>query len=390
MKSLLPTLGVLSLAATVSAQVGSLATNNASFDLYSIPAGPTEDAPRIRFTGDPGTTSSAAFSFWWFYRVVGDTRETTFNSSGGQITQTTFTSPKRGQIKWTNVDGRGFDANYIITIQDDSPTSAVNSHMMTLRNNTASPLQIELFAYADIDECGTASGDTASGTTGSHLVVDASCGGPGTEFGGIGATNYLVGSWPTVLDTLVDGAAADLPNTGLPYSLPAGGDYTGAMQFSLTIAPGEIGHALAAISHGTTLPNCGAVASSVSFGVPTPGAGGAPLIYADTLPVVSSAAELVMENMPPGASIVLLYGSQPLVFPTGVPVFGITLYVTPLGTSPLVADANGERRLLLPLPLQSVGICNQNFYFQTLVADPTSGTAFGLSQSAALQWLIGQ
>ena len=74
----------------------------------------------------------------------------------------------------------------------------------------AGPITIDLFAYCDIDHCDYASNDTAAGTPDRHTISDSGCA-TDAEFFGVLPDHYVVGNWPTVLNSLVDGAARSKP-----------------------------------------------------------------------------------------------------------------------------------------------------------------------------------
>jgi hypothetical protein len=260
---------------------------------------------------------------------------------------------------------------------------------MTVQNDTAAPLTIDLFAYCDVDHCGTANGDSASGTPDRHTISDAGCAAADVEFFGVQPSHYMVGDWPNVLDALVDNAAGDLPDAGLPYTAAA--DYTGAMQFtSPTLLPGERFHAVAAISHGYAFVFCGTIASTRNYGVGLAGAGGVPTITASTEAVVGSNLIFTIANAPPGANGALFYGESQIFGDAGFNVFGLNFYVA-VNVEPIIADPNGVVRLQLNLPIRSNGLCGQRFHFNAFFQDPTSpASPFPLINSDVLEFTIGQ
>lgn len=375
----------LSCVATATAQ-GAISNANVSYELFGIPTAATgfgSDAPRIQFTAD-AAAGNVAHSFWWYYRVAGDTNESAFNSSGGQIVRNTFVN-KTGTLEWADVDGRGFSATSLTTVASESATTGAVVHVMTVRNDGVAPLTIDLFAYCDLDHCATTPGDSAAGTAERHAVSNPSCLAD-TEFYGVQPDHYTVGTWPTVLDQLVDGAASTLSDTGLPYGP---GDYSAAMQFtSPVLQPGESFLAIAAISHGSTFTDCGVSASWRNFGNALGGAGGAPTLTATTAAVVGSNLIFAVDNAPPSANGVLLYGNIKLNGDLGFNLFGLDFYVAQFSES-AGSDVNGQLRLQLDLPLKSTGLCGQTFTFQFFFSDATSPAAIPLVHTDALEFTIG-
>lgn len=386
MKTTVSALAVsLLVASHAAAQVGSISRGQTSYDLFTIPSSPTGDAPRINFQPDP-SIRSVAYSAWWYYRIAGDASESALNDSGGQLTDASFAG-RTMLLRWDDVDSRGISALYAASLHETGPLAGSLVHTLTIQNNTAAPIDFSLFGYADLDGCSTPGFDTASGTPERHDVTDSACG-VDAEFFGIDPTNYQVGSWPTVLDELVDGSPTTLANTGLPYT---SGDYTGAMEWVVTqLQPGDTHTSLFAISYDYAYVDCGSRADQSIFGTPIADSVlGPPVTTPIAPPTVGTAGQFRFSNANPGATGVLLFGNTLLAGTAGIPVFGINLYVNPLGSTPMTFDANGEFRLSPGLPLQSAGICGFNFYFQGLIVSPNCPSTFNICSTEVVEWLIG-
>jgi len=99
-------------------------------------------------------------------------------------------------------------------------------------------LDLVFYAYFDLDLEGDFGNDLATGGVGGFRVVDGATGfdlGVGSSSA---ADHYQVAAFPNVqvvLDALQGAGAADLPDTGAPFGP---GDFTGALQFDFSIAPG--------------------------------------------------------------------------------------------------------------------------------------------------------
>jgi len=99
-------------------------------------------------------------------------------------------------------------------------------------------LDLAFYAYFDLDLEGSFGNDLATGGIGGFRVADAATGfdlGVGSS---TAAGHYQVASFPFVqdaLDAMQGTGAANLPDTGAPFGP---GDFTGALQFDFSVAPG--------------------------------------------------------------------------------------------------------------------------------------------------------
>ena len=179
-------------------------------------------------------TTDHMFENSWYFRIVGDNDESFFPGP----TSSNF-SGNTATLDWTDVNGRGFSAQLISTVVDGGGGALAQvTHQLTLTNlNPQVTLQIEVFAYLDLDLTNTSTEDEGQLLSNPDLMeqfdVDTNF-----EFGGVGAgafqvtdTQDGVGSLRTLF---TDGLATALNGSGLPFG-PA--DMEGAFQWSAAIAP---------------------------------------------------------------------------------------------------------------------------------------------------------
>lgn len=184
------------------------------------------DAANTNFTGASG--GDDLFENWWFFRLPGDTREFPFPDPDSAIYSgdtVTFT--------WANVSGRGFSAELVETVSDGGGPSGSVLSTMTITELSNTPLNIDVFAFADIDIGGSFGGDSATltGTDFMSLTDGADTG----EYraGGPDAAQAVSFDDPAGLDAILsDDALDDLDNSGFPFG-PA--DFTGAFQWTLSL-----------------------------------------------------------------------------------------------------------------------------------------------------------
>jgi hypothetical protein len=181
------------------------------------------------FPNGAGTTDHL-FQNWWWYRVSGAPSETpmtwppTTQSYVGS-TATLGGTGASGQFSWELeielTDGAG-------------PSQAAVVEWMSITNNTADPLSLSLFNYADFDINGSAASDSA--TLISPTEMEITDGADFARFAGVDADAWQVTPWSTLRGQLLDGGVTDLAGTGLPFGP---GDFTGAFQWNLEIAAGD-------------------------------------------------------------------------------------------------------------------------------------------------------
>ncbi len=227
------------------AQSGGVLTNGNA--IYSISNGPTtigSAGPTATFR--PEGAVDHLDQNWWWYSVVGDTRERPFGEYGGPVISggMTATSSFSGDTAILTFTESRFTATYTMTLVDGAtPGSARLNQSFLVTNLTNGTLNLSLFNYVDYDLNGksnTASDEDSSIATlvspGLIQNVDA---GTVALFQGDNPTFYQVTEYSNLLSWLQDGAlingTGDLNNTGLPFGPE---DFTAAMQWDLVIAQG--------------------------------------------------------------------------------------------------------------------------------------------------------
>jgi hypothetical protein len=193
------------------------------------------------------------FQSWWWYRVDGETSETSFaDGLPGFIEYFGDTASFQG----TEPNGLGYLMTWVVDDEAGTLTSTVR-----VTNTGDDPVVVNLFHYADLDLAGTIGSDEAvqTGPTSMNVFDD----GVEVEYTGEGADLWMAGNFPSVRDLLTDNAADDLDNTGLAFGP---GDFSGAFQWqNRTIGAGQT------LSFSATLdaipsPGGGALFAAVGLG----------------------------------------------------------------------------------------------------------------------------
>jgi len=170
------------------------------------------------------------FSNWWWYRVAGDSAETIMPPP-----DTESYDGDTATLTWNDVDGRGlFDAQLEVLILSFPPGSFLLQGF-TVQNISGGNLDLQVFAYTDMDLDGSAANDSASAAAGPPSqgidIVDVSLGG----VLGYYSDAYRVDAFSIVRDALNDAVIDDFADTGLPFGP---GDYTGAFQWGWVLPSG--------------------------------------------------------------------------------------------------------------------------------------------------------
>jgi len=200
---------------------------------YTVEAFHFDSSPAASFRGasSPGTTDHVFEAGWW-YRVAGDGAEKFLPVPDAQ----TYTGDV-ATLTWNDVDGRGFSAVKVLTVVDTGGPSGYVQTDLTLTNNTASPLGIDLFHMFDPSLAGTFGNDSAT-LVSANDHIRATDGGDATtcEYRGIGAGAFLVRSFGIgdVASELSDADPDDFNNSGLPFGP---GDFTAGFQWTTVVIP---------------------------------------------------------------------------------------------------------------------------------------------------------
>ena len=237
--------------------IGSITSGDVTFAYTDFGQG-TGNTTNTDFIG--AATGDQMYESWWFFRVSGDGAETAFAAPDLED----YSLGDYASLDWTDVAGRGlFDANLNVAVFDGG---AVGGNLFQEMNITATvPLTLELFHYTDFDLLSSPGNDSASlDFVGADIQMTITEGVTSTSFIGYGADNYAVTSWRQLLNRLTNGNVTNLTDTGLPFGP---GDFTGAYQWSLTLAAGETATVLT--QFGTDAP----LLPPTAMPTPEPGTG---------------------------------------------------------------------------------------------------------------------
>lgn len=233
---------VLLLALTAAAPTLAQGTITSGDAVFVRGATPWDSSPAADLRGvSPPLTRDHLFEAGWWFRVAGDTREFSFPAPDNQSYVGDLS-----QIGWSDVAGRGlFSAQESTQVVDSRPSYGrasgyVRMNMVITNLSGSSPLEIELFHFADIDVDGF-------GSDSAHLVEWSPAGNIHlTDPSGNFAQYLAAGGWAgymvtpfganDVAEQLSDASITDFGNTGLPF---AAADFVGGWQYSLTIPPGQ-------------------------------------------------------------------------------------------------------------------------------------------------------
>jgi len=139
---------------------------------------------------------------------------------------------------------------------------------LQITNTGLSELTIDIFHYTDLDLGGSFGDDLATLVPNASAIElalsDASVTAP---LVGYGADRYQVTTWRSLLNDLTDRNVDDLDDTGAPFAVGSGADFTGAFQWTRTLDVGATDDFL--VQFGS---NTAPLAPSASL-VPEPGPG---------------------------------------------------------------------------------------------------------------------
>jgi len=190
----------------------------------STGTGPLADMKTLGASG-----ADHVFQNWWWYRVEGvDTREfaladATSGSWVGNTGTINYTLPNFSAVLTYVVTDTGTNAGRVVT-------------SLVVRNTTANPITVHLYNYHDFDLQPNL-GDDQAILTGPNSIRVFDVGGTiRGQYIGTGASAYAVAAFATLRDLLTNTAVNTLGNTGLPFGP---GDFTGAFQWDVTLAPDQ-------------------------------------------------------------------------------------------------------------------------------------------------------
>jgi hypothetical protein len=221
---------VIALTPSVWAQTGTITDGTATFAW----TGSTTTEGQADFSAGGG---DYVYQNWWWFRVEGGTAETPLPWAGWTPPGPDVESYTGGTATLGWDDGLApfgdFTAELAVTIDEVAAgVSATVVEAMTITNTGSDRLRLSLFNYLDVDVMDS-SDDTAELVAPNHMrIADED---EYVEFLGVGADAYQVLPWNDLLAMLQDGAVTDLDSTGLPFGP---GDFSGAFQWDLELAPG--------------------------------------------------------------------------------------------------------------------------------------------------------
>lgn len=175
-----------------------------------------------------GGGPDSVFNDWWWFRGVNDTREFAIANA----TSRTLVGGN-GVVYGYNVAGLDGELSYTMT--QPVANSARVDQRWVLRNNTSAPIKVDMFHYIDFDLNGATSNTASLTTPNNRMLVEHVASGTTADWWGVGAHSYQVTSFATLRGLLTNTVVNNLNNTGLPFGP---GDYTGAYQWTLQVAPG--------------------------------------------------------------------------------------------------------------------------------------------------------
>ncbi|HEB53797.1 MAG TPA: hypothetical protein ENI87_11145 [bacterium] len=352
------------LAAAVPAQL-TLTSGNLVFE-SADPAVASHSPRALDLLSDP-LQIDHGYEHWWFYRLAGDTREYSLRDVGG-LGGGALNS-EHGDRDFFDVDGRGLlKASLDFDAYSAGPTSGLVVSRLTVMNTSAAPLTLDTFCYTDLDIAGTAGDDLVTGDGESHLVTDST--GVLIEVRGIGANASQVGNYPSVRSLLTNAALDDLNNT-LP---PLTGDYTGAFQWTATLAPFEQRTFTVLLAANTP--------ANVPPAVEHYGAGNGSHFetFATELPLQDLTQprtfSVRMKGALPNSEYRIITGLDPWMPQPFVP--GIDLWVLPPSIIAVYGgftDASGEAAVTYQLP-NSAYLTGISTYHQCFHVDPAAPNGF--------------
>jgi hypothetical protein len=195
-------------------------------------------AASLRGLGSAGPNH--LFSNWWWYRVAGDTQETSFRLDAAPNAPTRTVAAPTIVTSWPNVAGRNlFSAVLTNTLVSTGTSTGYLVNQLVVTNTSAAPLTIDIFAYADIDTNGSNVANDCYGNDRSQYVERTASLTAASEYYCDGADATMVTPWLTTtagaLPFLLSNTTVD-NLTGWTGTL-LNADCNGAFQWNRTIAP---------------------------------------------------------------------------------------------------------------------------------------------------------
>jgi hypothetical protein len=387
MRTLVSLAAAAASAATASAQLvtGTITDANAVYEHASFATGIGSALGSTSFRGNGPTAPDQVYQTIWLWRLDADPREYVFHNGAAQGALSSVYTTNRVVHSWADVDLRGLAATRDVQVFSAGPGAGFAVDKMTVTNNTGAPILLNLFAYVDIDVCGTPAGDSAVANPNNNKIsiTDPGCTTVMEAFAP-GADHYELGIYPALRARLVDALFDNLTDTGLPFG-PA--DVTGAWQWqSRQVAPGASLTAYVVLALDRVHSGCVSVARASTYGAGKPGTNGVPLFDTTVLPLLGRTANLTVTSGLAGSAPFFILGAAAANIP--FPPFG-TILVDPNGAALFGGapfDASHESRTPIGIP-NSPFLCSTAVNVQAFIADPAATGS--VSHTDGLIWLLG-
>jgi hypothetical protein len=195
--------------------------------------------------GGPGQLDHLFQNFFW-YRGPGDSREYALSTMVGSSPIQSNQVHLIYEEPINNGATAGALSFFITYTLNEMPMVFGQPHALlridlTVQNNTAGNITVNVFSYNDLDLNGSSAGDTVlvGSVNNRYVQVIRDSGLTRAQASYVGSpaafTHFQVGTFPSVRDVLSNASANTLSDS--PLSLGPG-DYSGAMQWTMTLGTG--------------------------------------------------------------------------------------------------------------------------------------------------------
>lgn len=379
----------LALAAPVLSQANTAVTLTVGNMVYSQqPLLTTNAYVDASMMGQGAASPDHLFSNWWYYRVAGDTQETSFRLDAAPNAPTRVVSAPTIVTTWPNVAGRGlFSAVLTNILVSTSATTGYLVNQMSITNTTNAPLAIDMFSYVDIDTNGSNVANDCFGDGRSQYVERQASLTYQGEFYCPDADTSMVTAWltttPGMLPFILTNTTLD-NLTAFPGTL-LNADCAGAFQWTRTIpANGTMNFtSYVAVMSARPLQSL--------YGTAGPGTPGLPVIGASARAIVAPAVglrsfQVTLSNARATSLAVLISNFTQ----AALPLAGLQIWVDPNGAATFlgVTSATGTHFQTFNVP-PLAGLVGLNLKHQFLVSDPGGVAGFASYTQGLAQTLGG-
>jgi hypothetical protein len=346
--------------ASVHAQTTTSATitaGNVTYTQGALPASsttvPTAGESLNAGNGDP------LIQHWWFYRIVGDTRQFTF-SNESSVTRV-VTNPNM-VTTWPDVGARGMISAVLRqAVVSTGTTGGYLREDMTITNISTMAITLNLFAYTNYDVNSTS--NNVRGDLSSQVVQNT----PPThsvEFFAVGNTDAAVMTGTTLLNNIAGATVFDLPGWSGRFGP---GDYTGAMQWSgLQLAPNQAVTVVDYLAIHSVRPQINSYGTGIAGSNGTPRIDASEFFLQDGLHPRTS--DWTIENGVPGFLAALLVNTTQ----SNSTLAGMQVQVTLSGAQVVIITLDNQGRGVAPLTIRPTpSFVGVNLYGQWFVPDLT-------------------